>query len=421
MILFAFILAGCSKEDETEPAEAETEEEEPEEEPDEEEEPEEEEEEEEEEEVTAEPSGGDIDFASVIAELEDITDGTTELIYENNEPYVHDEEDVVISLDGYQLLELNDFHTSFAIPFNDQTDGAIVLAHYTVENNRDELIHYTPDFSMSYVGSTRMRSHNRELIPDDVQLIQKLGPSNDYELPAGESMNGFAVYPLSLDELDDVLELETVEIEVKAAAENYDPDTYEYKPLIGSHTKFDISMSADGEDKLVERGQFYEDRVTQDNWGDKTMIKEKEDINETVELGDSTITLLGYQFTEFEPNDVEAPRFDSFENGIVLLTIKMEIENNESEDVDLGLTRSKLEVNNGAQYLLNENMLLNYGLDDYIEPGESGEWLQIYVMDQEQYEKIWQDKDFELEVGPLVSPDVDDLSKGKSDTFLLPE
>src|SRR5699024_1765227 len=183
----------------------------------------------------------------------------------------------------------------------------------------------------------------------------------------------------------------------------------------------DISMSADGEDKLVERGQFYEDRVTQDNWGDKTMIKEKEDINETVELGDSTITLLGYQFTEFEPNDVEAPRFDSFENGIVLLTIKMEIENNESEDVDLGLTRSKLEVNNGAQYLLNENMLLNYGLDDYIEPGESGEWLQIYVMDQEQYEKIWQDKDFELEVGPLVSPDVDDLSKGKSDTFLLPE
>src|SRR5699024_111584 len=121
-----------------------------------------------------------------------------------------------------------------------------------------------------------------------------------------------------------IFELETVEIEVKAAAENYDPDTYEYKPLIGSHTKFDISMSADGEDKLVERGQFYEDRVTQDNWGDKTMIKEKEDINETVELGDSTITLLGYQFTEFEPNDVEAPRFDSFENGIVLLTIKME-------------------------------------------------------------------------------------------------
>ena len=125
MILFAFILAGCSKEDETEPAEAETEEEEPEEEPDEEEEPE-EEEEEEEEEVTVEPSGGDIDFASVISELEDITDGTTELIYENNEPYVHDEEDVVISLDGYQLLELNDFHTTFAIPFNDQTDGAIV-------------------------------------------------------------------------------------------------------------------------------------------------------------------------------------------------------------------------------------------------------------------------------------------------------
>src|SRR5699024_12596294 len=114
--------------------------------------------------------------------------------------------------------------------------------------------------SISHVGSTVMRSNSRELITDDVQLNQKLAPTNYYELPAGESMNGFAVYPLSLDEPDDVLELATVEIEVKAAAENYDPDTYEYKPLIGSHTKFDISMSADGEDKLVERGQFYEDR-----------------------------------------------------------------------------------------------------------------------------------------------------------------
>lgn len=419
MILLTFLIAGCSNDDETdaEPTDIETEEEEEvEENPD-----EEEEEESKEEEASTEPSDGNIDFASVVAEMEEITDGTANLLYENNEAYVHEEEDVVISLDAYQLLELNDFHTSFEIPFDDHTDGGVLLAHYTVENNRSETIYYKPDFYMNYVGAQRSRNNNRELLPDDIQIIQKLGPSNDYELPTGELVSGFAAYPLSLTELDDILELQTVEIEVNAAAENYDSSTYDYSPLIGSPTKFDISMSADGEEKLTERGQFYEDRATYENWGEKTMIKEKEDINETVSLGDSSITLIGYQFTEFTPNDVEAPRFESFENGIVLLTIKLDIENNESDPVDLSLTRSKLEVNDGAQYLLNENMLLTYSFDDVIEPGESGEWLQIYVMDQEQYEKIWKDKAFELEVGPLVSPDVDDLSKGKSDTFVLPE
>lgn len=63
------------------------------------------------------------DFSSLIQYMEKETQGTTKVLYENNEPQVHDMENVSISLDAYTVVELKDFHTDFSIPFGDQTDG----------------------------------------------------------------------------------------------------------------------------------------------------------------------------------------------------------------------------------------------------------------------------------------------------------
>ena len=42
------------------------------------------------------------------------------------------------------------------------------------------------------------------------------------------------------------------------------------------------------------------------------MLKEKSSINNSQELGAVHVTLDGYQFTQFTPNSVEAPRFANF-------------------------------------------------------------------------------------------------------------
>jgi len=155
--------------------------------------------------------------------------------------------------------------------------------------------------------------------------------------------------------------------------------------------------------------------------GEKEMIKEKSDIGDSEELGDYTVELDGYQVTEFTPNKDEAPRFEDFDNGIVLLTVKFNLENNGDENIGLFITSSKLEVNDGAQWLLNEGMLLDYGNDDIIEPGESGEFLQVFTLEKEQYDKIWKGKPLEIEAGPIKNDDTEDISKGKEATFTLPE
>ncbi|MGQ0519250.1 DUF5068 domain-containing protein, partial [Bacillus sp. D-CC] len=72
------------------------------------------------------------------------------------------------------------------------------------------------------------------------------------------------------------------------------------------------------------------------------------------------VTLDGYQFTQFTPNSVEAPRFANFKNGIVLLTVKFKLDNKDTQDVSLSPISSTLRVNDGTQYTINEGMLLNY-------------------------------------------------------------
>ncbi len=362
-------------------------------------------------------SGTSGDFAELISYMEETTEGTAQVLYENKEPQVHETEGISISLNQYTLVELKDFHTNFEIPFNDQTDGGVILAQYTVTNQTDQDVHYTPFLDIFYTGAQKVYSNYKDLLPEDVQLPTKLGHSNDYLLKAGEEVTGYFAYPFGQDHLDEILSLATVEVDVPQALVDKD----DFGSTIGKKGKFNLSLNTEGAEKVAASGTFYKDKATFDNMGEKKMLSEKEGINQSEQLGDVTVTLDGYQFTQFTPNSVEAPRFENFENGVVLLTVKFVLDNKAVEEVGLSSMSSKLTVNNGSQWLLNEGMLLSYGYSDVIEPGKTDELLQIYVLDQEQYEKIWKEKDFEVEIGPIKTKEAKDISKGKKATFVLPK
>lgn len=60
-------------------------------------------------------------FADVIAYMEETTEGTADVLYENDEPQVHELDAISVTLDAYTLVALDDFHTDYSIPFNDST------------------------------------------------------------------------------------------------------------------------------------------------------------------------------------------------------------------------------------------------------------------------------------------------------------
>lgn len=415
IISVTLIFSACgSKDDETDTEEAIAQEDQEQEEQDEQ---EEETESDTEEEDTNTEQDSNSNFSELIEYMEEETEGTATVIYENDESQEHDMEGVKVTVDAYTLVELKDFHTNFSIPFNDKTDGGVIITQYTVENTTDDDVYYMPAFYMDFTGAQKSFNNYKDLLPEDEQLPAKLSPSNDYLLKAGETVTGYYTYPLGEDILSDALEASTVSVEVPTPQE----EAGEFDKPIGKKGNFLLALNDEGADKVSSSGDFYQDKATYENMGDKEMIKEKSGIGESEELGDYTVELEGYQFTEFTPNKDEAPRFENFENGVVLLTVKFNLENNGSENIALFSTSSRLLVNDGSQKLLNEGMLLDYGNNDIIKPDESGELLQVFVLEKEQYDKIWKDKSFEIEFGPIKNEDVKDVSKGKEVTFTLPE
>lgn len=359
----------------------------------------------------------DGDFDELIEYMEDETDGTAEVLYENDDTEDHEMDDVNVSLDGYTLVELNDFHTNFEIPFDDQTDGGVVIAQYTVKNDSDDDVSYMPSFEMTYDGAEKDIDNYMDLLPEDEQLPEMLSPDDDYELQAGDEVTGYYTYPFGEDRLDDVLDKGEADVNVPAPHE----DVEDSSTALGDEGQFTLSLDeetskANADDDSED---FYEDKATSENMGDKEMLDSEEDMDQTEELADVGVTLDGYQFTEFEPNEEEAPRFEDFNEGVVLLTVKFEMDNGGDSEIGKGSMDSKLTVNDGSEYILGEGMLLDYDNDDAIDEDDTGDLLQVFAMDKEEYDKILKDKSFEVEIGPLRDKDAEDISKGKEVEFDL--
>lgn len=363
-----------------------------------------------------------IDYMKTTTDAEEAT-----VFYESTDPQTHDMEGVTASLDQYSIVGLKDFHTDYSIPFNDETNGAVVLTQYTITNDTDEDVHYMPSMYIGIPGATQQYNNYREILPEEGQLPVKLNPDNKYLIKAGESVTGTYTYPLGETELYGAIAAGEGTIEAPTAQTN--PD--DISTAIGRKGSFTIdfssvaaeeSESADTENTSKESSTdinegFYEDATTLENLGEKAMLDQKEGIGESQELGAIKVTLEGYQFTEFTPNMEEAPRFEDF-NGVVLLTVKFVLDNKTDENIGLGSISSTLTVDD-SWWQLNEGMLTNYKFSEVIESGESGELLQVYVLDKEEYDKLWKVKSFKIEIGPIRNEDAKDISKGKEAVFQL--
>lgn len=356
-------------------------------------------------------------FADLIEYMEDETEGEARVLFETEESQEHDMEDVSLTLEGYTIVALEDFHKNFSIPFDDETDGAVIITEYTMKNDSDDDVFFMPSFNMTYNGAEKAFNNDPNLLPLDEQLIDKQSVDNHDELKAGEEVSGYYTYPFGGDALADAMEEGETEVEIAQPQEDED----DYKTALGEESQFSINLNQESSDETESSASedFYEDKITIKNWGEKEMLDEEENIGKTEELRDVDITLEGYQFTAFEPGEELKNAFESFDEGAVLVTVKFDVDNGGEDEIGKSMIDSDFIMNNGKQYTVNETTLLNYKMNDTIEPGDEDELLQIYAIDQEQYEKIWKDKPFEIELGPMRDKEAEDISKGHTVEFDL--
>src|SRR5699024_1802512 len=166
---------------------------------------------------------------------------------------------------------------------------------------------------------------NRDVLPEEEQIAVGLG-ENEYTIEPNEKVTGYYAFVIRTEDVENIQDVNVATISIPEAGDVYNHEEYSYEDKIGSSTEFTIVIDDSGIEKVEADGEFYKDRTNTDNMGNKTMVKEKTAIGKTETVSNSKITLEGYQFTEFEPNEHEAPRFESFDTGIILMNIKLEIE-----------------------------------------------------------------------------------------------
>lgn len=361
---------------------------------------------------------GSEEFDKIVAGIKENLDAKEiKVLYADMKPQVFEQGTVTVSLDGYETLELNDFKQDFASKFRDNSDHAgLLLAKYTLVNTGKEDAYYSPIFGLDYSESKHGFSGSKNIMSEDVVDLSSTMVKKERKLTAGESVTGFLAFNIDGPSLDDMKKLAMVTMTFPAA---YSKDEISKEARLGEEVKIELPVTDKGEETIAEKAKFYPDKITVDNMGTKTLLKEKKDIAETADYGEAKVTFNGYQFTEFVPNETEAPRFSDFENGIVLMTASFTIKNDGDEIIAPSTSSATLNVNNDSQRIMSSGMLLPRTTDNEIKKGEDKEWIQVFAFDKEQYDKIWKDKDFSIKVN--LRQISGSLRKGEDVTFKLPK
>ncbi|MGM0126354.1 hypothetical protein IGI37_003783 [Enterococcus sp. AZ194] len=333
------------------------------------------------------------DWADAQEKLKEVTEAKKmSTLFEHNETITNKNDQVGLTINGYQYIKVEDVSRNLRTPFGDQVkEGGILLISATYENKSDKSVYAGPGFYMSVTGFSSSIGRNDSLLDGD--LVSEL-VSVKNEIKPNESFSGYVALPIKPEAMEKIAATGMGELELSGIYSK--PDSFSKADAVVEPRKETIALSGSGENSKKEAGAFYEDKITAENMGTKTMLDEKE-VNKTEKFEEVSVTVDGYQVASFEPNEDQASRFSNFDSGVVVLTAKITVKNEGNEALNVDSTSATLTVG-GSTKTMSENMLqVNSGAEK-VEKGQEATKYVVFTMDKESYDKLYKDQDYVLDV-----------------------
>ncbi|HJF33686.1 MAG TPA: DUF5068 domain-containing protein [Sporosarcina psychrophila] len=353
------------------------------------------------------------DAAILNPNITEMTEGVVEVLYTNKEPgYAHDMDGFVVTIDEYQVTKVSDISRDSEYLFKDNTEGYVVTALATYENKRSNPVYYTGFTSLLMDDRFDMVNGDRfKLVPrEDVLQSDDAASVNKY--PAGFKMQGFLSFVMTNEQYNKLGETKPKLIIAGGASEREDMREGYLEEAV-----FDFIFNDDSKEAVVSGPEYYRDDLTNQNIADKKLIFEKKDIGQKLELNGMEVTLEGVQYTEIKPTAQYVNTFRNFaDDGIVAVTVKLNVDNKSDETVRLDGIQSILSVDDGKFRYLYQGSLEPDTLKT-IEPGKSSEKLHVFLIDKYEFDRH---EKFDLIFGPFTGDDGKKIFKGRDLEFKLP-
>lgn len=188
--------------------------------------------------------------------------GNVTTVFENNTPIKNSNDQVSVTVNGYQYVKIEDFSKDFRIPFGDQTNaGGVLLVSTTYKNSSDKSMYVGPGFSMSVVGYASSIGRNKNLLGEDLvsELVQKKN-----EIKPTEVVSGYVALAIKPEAVEKIKEAGTAELELPGL---YDKaDSYRKTDALVEPKKETIALSNEGEQKKSPILNFTKIKLRRKTW-----------------------------------------------------------------------------------------------------------------------------------------------------------
>ncbi|WP_410981965.1 DUF5068 domain-containing protein [Bacillus cereus] len=335
--------------------------------------------------------------------------GTVNVVYTNKTPKItHDMAKFKLSIDEYQIVHVKDMHKDATIPFKDQTEGYVITAKVTLDNQSGKDAYFnTGNIMLQSKDAYNFKSATPTLVEKSEQLKSK----EVSKFETGTKVTGLVNFLYTVDEFKELTNT-SPKLKVQPAAFSKD-----FKERAGQENVFEFPVSNEAEAKAENNDKFYKDRLVIDNMADRKMIFNKEGINKTEKVGDVNVTLEGVQYTELTPTESYKEAFKNFgDSGVVALAVKFKLDNTSSQSTSATGARTKLHIDDNRGILLPE-LHVEPKEPNEIKPGEKGEKISVFLFRKDEFNLY---KKFTLEFGPTVDMNAQDTAKGQTVKFELP-
>ncbi|UTR13136.1 hypothetical protein MM221_10745 [Salipaludibacillus sp. LMS25] len=152
---------------------------------------------------------------------------------------------------------------------------------------------------------------------------------------------------------------------------------------------------------------IFRDDFTADNMGEKTLVAEVSDLNDSQELEGVTVTVEGIQYVDVVPNEANEGVCRNFEGeDIVILAAKLAIDNESNDTISLRQLNTSLIMNNDERHAISSRNRIS---QNKLDPGQLGK-SYIALLFQEKYVNIYEE--LRMEVGPFRDSEAQELFKG---------
>lgn len=325
-----------------------------------------------------------------------------ELLFNSSKNFIQKQASFEISIDQINMYSVEEWDESLDYQFNHETgEGGIVLLDVTITNTSNDTFYFPiEELKLSYPEAPFQNFPSHDLYPLESGNLAQILLENQGELAAQSAVEGYLVYGVGDEALEEILELGSFYLTVVPPRQSLNQIIGLDSTVLGEELPLFLPVDSKAETQLSLNAGYIQDRLTTEWWGEKTLLA-NDQLNERQEDADIAVTLKQVELADFETKTAYEEVFQNFVHGQVIVSLEYEIENNSDFSV-LPIDGEASLVINGDE-IQSDYLLINEHYGKVLEPGQSSTVIKTFALDKMRYQELWQGEEIYISINVPVN------------------